>query len=261
MNKRTTTVMLIALLFSAVNLIGQQLIQYPAPSLTFKIKQMGGKNGAAVVYNPIKQLYYCAIAGNADYPLETFTTSGTQVYQARAYNDIRGLWWNPKEKALEGNCYSDGGIVSIGLTDQGYAGFGNRVIFAGAGYQPDDQACGILDTKGKEILYNNNGTVVGYNRKDGSSSGTYIFLSIPVDSEDINWTTMIYTGVKGMEIGLLDYMNQKVYLFSRKDGSHNGTVTLPSSATTYEVFNFSYANGYVFLFDQDARQWIGYRIF
>ena len=201
------------------------------------------------------------MAGNAEYPLETFDESGKNIYQAMAYSDMRGMWWNPKAKALEGNCYNDGGIVSIGLTANGHAGTGNKVLFPGSGHQPHEHAVGTIDSKGKEILYYDDGTVIGYNRKDGQSSGTYLFLSLPVNKEQLNWTTMIYTGVKNMEIGLLDIDKGKVYLFSRKDGSHNGTVNLPRSVTLYEGFNFSYANNYVFLFDQDARQWTGYRIF
>jgi hypothetical protein len=64
-----------------------------------------------------------------------------------------------------------------------------------------------------------------------------------------------------MELGVLDVAEKKVYLFNRKDGSHTGTVNLPSDATVKEGFNFSYANNYVFLFDQDDRKWIGYKIF
>jgi hypothetical protein len=261
MKTKNAILSLAVILFMAVNVMAQDLIQYPAPKLKFKIKQSGGKNGAAVAYNPEKQLYYCVMAGNADYPLETFYENGSQVYQASASNDMRGMWWNPKAKTLEGNCYSDGGIVSIGLTPDGFAGNGNRVIFAGSNYQPSEHACGVIDSKGKEILYYSDGMVTGYNRKDGKPSNTYVILSLPVDEEDINWTSLIYTGVKGMEFGVLDSYAGKVYLFDRKYGFLTGTVILPKSAAVYEAFNFSYANGYVFLFDQDEREWTGYRIF
>lgn len=239
----------------------QELIQYPAASLQLEMKGLGGKNGASVAYNPDNDLYYAVIAGNSTYPMETFSGSGKNLYSAEAYNDMRGLWWNPKDKALEGNCYADGGIISVGLMPNGWAGAGNKVIFAGSSHQPSEQAVGTFDPKKKEILYYNEGSIFGYARKDGAITSTYFFLSLPVDVTDINWTTLIFTGVKGKELGVLDYQLKKIYLFNRKDGTHAGTVNLPASVTTYDVFNFSYANGYVFLFDQEARKWVGYKIF
>lgn len=237
------------------------MIQFPAVSLELKIQGEGGRNGSAVAYNPSMGYYYAVMAGNAEYPLETFSANGTNVYQTQAYSDMRGLWWNAKNGTLEGNCYGDGGIVNIRLTDNGYAGGGNSQIFAGANFQPDAQSVGTFDPKKKEILYYHEGKVVGYGRKDGARTGTELYLALPADELDINWTTLIFTGVKGKELGLHDFQTNKVYLFSRKDGSHTGTVNLPTGVTTYEAFNFSYANGYVFLFDQATRKWIGYKIF
>lgn len=253
--------MAVAIILLPNFIIAQDLIQFPAPSLELSIEQSGGKNGASVAYNPDQQVYYCVIAGNATYPLETFDKNGRNVYQSKAYNDMRGIWWNSKTNALEGNCYLDGGIVSIGITDRGYAGTGNKVVFSGSDYQPNDQAVGTYDPKKKEILYYDEGRILGYSRKDGSPTDTYILLSLPVDNSDINWTTLLFTGKKKMELGVLDVYNKKVYLFDRKDGSHTGTVSLPSSATVYDAFNFSYANDYIFLFDQSSRKWIGYKIF
>jgi hypothetical protein len=260
MKSRRLIMLTLAVILASVTM-AQELIQYPASSLVLKIKERGGKNGAAVVYNPVARMYYCVMGGNAEYPLETYDENGKNIYQSMAYSDMRGMWWNPKEKALEGNCYNDGGIVSIGLTANGHAGKGNKVIFAGSGHQPHEHAVGTMDSKGKEILYYEDGRVIGYSRKDGQPSGTYLILSLPVSKDDLNWTTMIFTGVKNMEIGLLDVNAGKVYLFSKKDGSHTGTANLPRSVTLYDGFNFSYANNYVFLFDQDARQWVGYKIF
>jgi hypothetical protein len=239
----------------------QELIQYPVGTLKLVIQQYGGSNGTAVVFNPEEQFYYTVFAGNADYPLETFTRFGNNIYQANAGNDIRGMWWNPKAKALEANCYDDGGIISIGLTEEGYAGTSNTVIFDGADYQPNEHAVGVFDPVKKEILYYSDGFVMGYSRKSGKPTKTFIFLLLPVEVSDMNWSTLIYTGVKGMELGLLDYASKKVYLFDRSSGLQTGTVELPKTAVTYDRFNFSYANGNIFLFDQDERTWTGYRIF
>jgi hypothetical protein len=64
-----------------------------------------------------------------------------------------------------------------------------------------------------------------------------------------------------MDYGVLDVYEKKVYLFDKSTWDLSGTVKLPKTAVVYNRFNFSYANGNVFLFNQDTREWIGYRIF
>lgn len=244
----------------SLGLTAQDLISFPAPSMKFQMLGDGGRNGTAVVYNPEMNLYYGAMAGNADFPLETFSYKGENLFQSRTFNDMRGMWWNPREGTLEGNCYADGGIVSIGIDENGYAGTGNMVVFSGS-HQPWEHSCGTLDPKKKEILYYHQGYIYGYSRKDGTKTDTYLMLDLPADDGSINYSTLIFTAHKKMELGVLDVDAGKVYLFNRKDGSHTGTISLPSDAQLYEGFNFAYANDHIFLFDQDTRSWTGYRVF
>jgi len=238
-----------------------QLIDHPAPSLKLQIQQSSGTNGSSVAYNPNKQMYYAVIAGNTEYPLETFDEFGNALYKGIASNDLRGIWWNNKEKALEGNCYADGGIIKIGLNGRGHASEGNSTIFSGANHQPNDHACGTYYNKKKEILYYMNGMVRGYKRSTGEPGKTKVYLALPTDQININQYELIFTGQKKMELGVLDYVNKKIYLFSLKGGTHTGTVVLPSNAPAGDSFWFSYANNYAFLYDVDARAWVGYRIF
>ena len=56
MKIKRITGLICALLFPAIAGIAQDLIQYPAPGLELIMEQSGGKNGAAVTYNP--DLYY-----------------------------------------------------------------------------------------------------------------------------------------------------------------------------------------------------------
>jgi hypothetical protein len=248
------------IVFVSSQLFSQQFFSKPKSALKLTIQSEGGSNGAAVVYNPVKQIYYAVFAGNADYPLETFDQSGGLLSTSQAGNDMRGMWWNPKNGKLEGNCYSDGGIVAIDLDDQGYPYFANEVIFDGADHQPTEHSCGVFDPVKKEILYYSEGAVVGYSRKSGKPSKTYIPLALSVPLENINWSSMIYTGVKDKEIGILDEVSKKVYIFN-KSGNQTATVQLPAEAPVNQAFNFSYANGLLFLFDKDSRVWTGYRIF
>lgn len=236
-----------------------QLIDHPKASLTLKIEQSSGTNGAAVAYNPVSELYYCVMAGNASYPLEVFDKNGNGVYQTNAGVDMRGIWWNPKTKTLEGNGYGESGIVSFAMDENDYPSLGIQTVFPGGDHQADAQSVGTFDSKKNLIMYYNQGVLYSYKRSNGQLAKKTI-LNNPSEN-NTNAYTVVYTGVKKMEVGLLDYTNNKVLLFNSKTGHQTATIHLPNSATTNHAFRFSYANKYVLLYDTDSRSWTGYKIF
>jgi len=247
------------LLFLSTSALGQ-LLDQPKASLTLQMSQPSGTNGCAVVYNPTAGLYYACIAGNSSFPLEAFSTSGANVYQTEAGSDVRGMWWNPKTKQLEANCYGEIGIVGMNLDGMGYPSLGNSSIFSGGDHQPDVNSCGAYDGK-KLIWYFDGSQFLSYSRKSGNSAGRLSITSNVPSVDDVNYTSVIYTGVKTMELGILDYANNRILLVNKKSGAVTGTVMLPNSAVTNSAFRFSYANKHVFLFDIDSRTWTGYQIF
>lgn len=248
-------------LMAPMFMFGQKAINATDQFIIFEIQGSSGTNGSAVAYHPQHELYYASIAGNASYPLEAFNEMGNFKYTESAGSDLRGIWYNKKAKALQANCYNDGGIISINVSENGAPTGKNEVIFDGENHQPDENAVGTIDPKAKEIIYFTKGYVRGYSLKTGLSGKTYIKLKAPVESGNLNSTTVIYTGQKKMEYGLLDFEKKKVYLFDKKTGEHTASVILPSNAVTFKRFRFSYANGYVFLFDAGKRVWTGYKAF
>lgn len=230
----------------------------PQQSLTFAFTEGGGANGIAVAYSPSKKIYYCGIAGNADFPLEAFL-NGKSIYKGKMGFDSRGLWYDEKENALEGNAYEGSGIYSIELDDRGMPEEAAEYEYPGG--QPADQCVGVPDRATGEVLYFNldDGTVTRYKMKTGKKGKSLTLKNCPTDFENIN-SAMIYTGQKKYEIGLYDFVEAKLYFFDKK-GNYTATSTLDTDAPYNESFNFSYANGYVFMFDTDMREWIGYKIF
>ena len=247
------------LLFVSTSALGQ-LLDQPKASLTLEMSQPSGTNGCAVVYNPTAGLYYACIAGNSSFPLEVFSTSGANVYQTEAGSDVRGMWWNAKTKQLEANCYGDYGIVGMSLDGMGYPSLGNSSILAGGDHQPDVNSCGAYDGK-KLIWYFDGSQLLSYSRKTGNPVGRLSITSNAPSIDDVNYTSVIYTGVKTMELGILDHAHNRVLLVNKKTGEVTGTVTLPYGAVTNSAFRFAYANKHVFLFDIDSRIWTGYQIF
>lgn len=231
----------------------------PKATLTFTIKQEDGSNGAGVAYNPKKKIYYCAMAGNASFPLEAFS-NGINIYEGITGFDARGLWYNEKDNTLEGNTYNNEGIYAINLDDKGVpTGFAEYKFPTG---HSDGNAVGTYDAATGTVLYFDNatGTVTRYKRTTGKLSGSPVALKkCPVAFTDLN-SAMIYTGEKGYEIGVYDFVGANIYFFDKK-GNYTAMSSLGSDAPYNEMFNFSYANGYVFLFDKDMKEWWGYQVF
>lgn len=249
-----TTIVLGLILNS--NALYAEIIDHPKASLTLHFEQKSGTNASSVTFNPKTNLYYAAFAGNSSYPLEVFDIEGKNIYQTSTGVDIRGLWWNKKSKSLEANCYSDGGIVSFPLNKQGFPSIGAQTLFEGVDHQPSANSCGVYDSKKKQTLYYKFGNIYKYAKGNKVST-----LNLPIKNKDnINAQCMIYTGKKSMEIGLLDYVNKEVYLYNSKTGKKTAKITLPSDAITYSAFRFAFANNYVFLYDSDSRNWVGYQI-
>jgi len=245
----------------SIPLAAQNVIDYPTASLVLQLPPGGGKNGTAVAYNPEKEIYYTAFAGNPEFPIHTFSKEGNLLAESRVGNDIRGLWWNPKSESLEGNGYGDIGWVRIGLDANGIPNQGNRTLVEGP-IQPLEQAVGALDTRGKEVLFlQEEAQVKGYRLKDGKPTKTEISLQLPQEANRYNKTTLVYTGKKNRELGVLDADLELVYLFRLKDGILSESITLPRGSVKEYQFNFSFANDHIFLFDPRERRWTGYRIF
>lgn len=250
---------LVALLFIlGPSVLLAQIIERPKASLELCFQSESGTNGSAVTYDPNSGNYFALIAGNSSFPLEVFNRAGNSIYQTECGTDMRGLWWNPKSKQLEGNGYGSEGIVGINLDEQGFPSVGNSTIFSGADYQPESNSCGVFDGK-KYVWYYSDGSFLMYTRKSGEKTKSIGVTGIS-SLQTINSTSMIYTGIKGMELGLLDYQSKKVLLFNKKTGSLSATIELPTSAITHYSFRFAYANKHVLLYDVDTRCWSGYQI-
>lgn len=229
------------------------------PGLTLTHVSTNCLNNSGVAFNPIDQLYYACRAGNTGFPLETWDAVGTPLYQTTTGFDYRGMWWNPTLSQMEANGYSSYGIWSANLNASGYALNTGTNIFSAN--QPNSQSCGDLDYDDYEIIYYYNGGVYRFNRVNNAFLGTTVLTGMPVATSNLNWTTVFYTGCLGMEYGVLDYVNKRVYLFNKATGAYTGMSQLPAAAVTSNGFRCSWANGMLWLFDLSSRTWTSYDIF
>lgn len=216
-------------------------------------------NCSGVAFNPVMGRYYAVRAGNPAFPLETWTSSGTQLYTTSAGFDWRGMWWNPNTNQLEGNGFFNTGLWRADLNGSGYALNTGAQIFTGMA-QPDAQSCGDYDYVANEVIYYFSGRIYRYSRATNAALGNYALTGCPVAFSNINSTTVVYTGCPGKEIGILNYVNKRIYLFDKSNGAYVGTSQLPNTAVTSSSFRFSYANGLAWLFDLGTGNWYSYRV-
>jgi hypothetical protein len=236
--------------------------------LEIKIPE-GGANGAAVVYHLKEKLYYAAQAGNESFPLVIFEENGTIVSPSEQATriDIRGLWYNPKTKAIGGNGYQQFGWFTYDLDKKGMVDGIN--VFKKGRYQPDDHSPGVLNTDDNEVLFLDGLNIVCYTT-DGEEKRKTIQLYIGKKSatdagtgsnftDNYNTRSLIYTGREGAEIGLLNVAQKQVELYNIKTGYMNRIVKLPLTFTPEAFFNFSYCNETYWVFNKATRIWQGFR--
>lgn len=234
--------------------------------------EMPGKRGASVAWHPTQKKYYAAFAGNTEYPMAVFDQKGKRLStdDQTAMLDTRGLWYNPAKKLICGNTYSDVGWFSYAVDPKGIP-TDFTLTYEGMN-QPDGQSVGTYNPTNKQVLFLFMRQVYIYNDdaelQDSLMIQWGLKKSDPLEDhdednemtpEDYNYTSLIYTGVKGQELGFLNTANKQVELYDAKTGFLARTITFPESAIVEPSFNFAFANGTYWLFDMEARKWVGYK--
>lgn len=248
---------LFILFFVAVNLCTAyaQTTKQLAQVLTLQMPEGNGSNGAAVAWHEKNSSYYAAFAGNAEFPIAQFDAKGKLLSEADTKFDVRGLWYNANAANIEGNAFAGEGIFSLILSNKGEVENARALLMSSNA--PFDNACAVFDAKKKQILFFDGQGVVRYNEKT-EQIGKILNLQKD-ENNDYNSTSLIYTGIKKAEIGLLNVTKKRIEFFDAKKGKLNAVWNLPESAVIEDMFNFAYANGIVWLFDKENRTWVGYR--
>lgn len=243
--------------------------------LQLKMTSDKGANGGNVAWHPVQKKYYAAISGNAAHQMGIYDVKGNMVSKPEQQTlfDVRGLWYNPATHTLQANGYKKNGWVEYTLDDKGIP-VSVKPLFEGS-HQPDDQSVGAFDPKTNLVYFfdNTNLGLSAYNVKDGNFVNTIdIFLNIKskeqkdttIDTnedlkENYNLSSVIFTGIKNQEIGLLSFFNKRIELYNLSTGMLTQVLNLPADAPVTDFLNFSYANDTYWLFDNKARIWKGYK--
>jgi hypothetical protein len=233
---------------------------------------MPGTRGASVAWHPLFKKYYAVMAGNASYPLAVFDANGKRISDDDlvALIDTRGLWYDPITKKICGNAYSNYGWFYYNLNATGIVtGYDNLLDSM---HQPDDQSVAAYNSKTKQVLflygselytYETNGTQmkknilhIGRTKKQGASGDEDATMT-PVGYN----TSLVYTGIIGQEIGLLNTEKKTVELYDIQSGFLTSTIALPTNVVLDpdNSFCFAFANSTYWFFNIAKRTWVGYK--
>ncbi|MES2589624.1 MAG: hypothetical protein V4622_11645 [Bacteroidota bacterium] len=237
--------------------VAQAPIQNPVQDISLVIESSDGNNGLGVAFNPEKNIYYSVFAGNMHYPIEVHNTTGKSIFSAEIGGDLRGFWYNPAQKCLEGILYNNEGSGKFYLDNSGFPLQINSESFA-YGMEANDVAC---FNKGKVYILGSGGISVF---KAGKKKSKLIKNTDLYSNYDMyNTRSIFHTGIKGYELGVFNHADSKVVLINEKTGKTVSeiAISLDGYYEGIENFNISYANNHIFFFNKENREWNGYKIF
>jgi len=231
-----------------------------------------GSNGATVAWHPVQGKYYAAMAGNTNYPLAIFNSSGKRLSSDNMATmaDVRGLWYNPIKKTICGNGYGNTGWFQYVLDPKG-AVLDIKTDIPEM-VQPNSQAVGVLNIKSNEVMFLDANRVALYSNVGSFNKHINLHFGLtqkddigeefePADEtpDGYNYTTAIYTGLKGAEIGVLNTDKKQIELYDFNKGFLTTILTLPESQTVYPSFAFAFSNGMYWLYNKVSRTWTSYK--
>jgi hypothetical protein len=245
----------LALVWSGFSAFAQAPKNTAAKQSTYTFESSDGNNASAVVWVPEHNIYLTAIAGNAEFPLEGFRSTGNNVFSEMTHLDLRGMWYDAKKDHLYANAAGEDGWYKVALGEKGRPSGEWEQVCAGQN-QPDFQS--VLTSTGKLVVGYADGMFYFYNAKNGKFKKEAELSGYA--SSGFNNTTVCYTGNAKFPLALLDATERRIVYYDMK-GASVGSTNLPGDAVTSEMFRYAFANGLAWLYDGDTRTWTSYKVF
>ncbi|MBK7690197.1 MAG: hypothetical protein IPJ31_03440 [Bacteroidetes bacterium] len=267
--KKIISLIVILCLLHATNLVHAQGVL--KKTMEIKVAREGGANGAGVVWHPKLKKYYLGMAGNEIYPLLVTDASGKILSDVtlECMVDLRGFWYNPKVNAVQCNGYDSYGWRQYELDSKGIP-TGTKILYDGLN-QPDANSVGAYDPSSNKVYFlsaENNMEFSVYLMSTGmfdqtmklhlQNTSSNELNDQPGLSDEYNSTTAIYTGLPNKQFLLLNIDKERVEFYNVK-GFMTGYKQFPPNTKLEDRFNFSFANGLVWIFNKESRIWTAFK--
>lgn len=244
-------------------------------TMTLQLPTDPGARASSIAWHPTLKRYYAPKSGNASYSMGIFDPKGNLVSPPGLQTDfdIRGFWYNPKLKTFCANGYNDLGWITYKIDKDGIpTGVIHDVEYMN---QPDVHSVGSFDAKNNYVYFLKGQWVIAYNaskfdevkkirlyinaknEKDADIWGA--LYDANTTPEDVNYTTIIYTGIPKAEFALLNVDEKTIDYYDLNTGYMTKSSKLPADAPAETMLCFSYANDIFWLFDISNKIWHGYK--
>jgi hypothetical protein len=272
------TIFLGLLLFFSFAALNGQTVRNLSKKLELQMPAGSGTRGASVAWHPSEKKFYASFAGNASFPMAVFTAEGRRISGEglTAQIDTRGLWYNTASQKLFANGYNESGWARYSIDLKGTPE--TVYAFKTGMHQPSAQSVGTYCEANDEIWFLKGTTIWTYDPVNAEETFEDVLLFPGITktfaeqnpaaldrvgdelSEDYNYTSVIYTKIPGAEAGLLNLSKKQVELYDMKTGYLTQVLKLPADVPVlHALFDFAYANGYLWIFDEETRKWVGYK--
>lgn len=215
-----------------------------------------GTNGIAVVYLPHLKQYVSGYGGNENFPLAYFNLNNPEPVgeEMRVTGiDLRTLF--TKEKKLYGISNVGPGLYQL------FDGYDTMPVRIQDELPLIGQKTGAYDPKNDAIIYLKEGMFAMLSLKKPNQLQDIVRWNSNYDKADYNNTTVVIKpGKKITHAGVLNVSKNTVEWYNLKNGNMEEEWQLPTDAPVKNWFNFSFANGMIWLFDTDAKTWKGYAL-
>jgi hypothetical protein len=212
----------------------------------------------AIGYNPTFSQYYGGTGGNASFTGMVWDATGARVNTTTPINvDARSYYYNGNTGDIElvtFNAVAGGaglGLYQMGLDGSGFfTGTNTQLLPSLPGLNGAQTMPAYDGARNRFYSRSTDGTVNIVNRSDGALAGT-INLDLGSAGNPTLQSQFIGYDADVDVLITLDSDNVRAVVFGL-DGSFLGTSQLANFSPTQQNFNAGYANGQIFVFDDDV---------
>lgn len=219
-------------------------------------KTTGGM-GVAVVWNKALKRYYAVVSGTGERWLYLYDEFGNSVKNPyKLPFDPGSLWLEGNGKILKSYASGMEGLYAIHLRD-GMPAFAENIFYSL--HNPIAIGNGAWAAKHRELWYYHDKTIFRYKTRHAHHRSP-LHLDIEDFENEINSMGLVYTGIRHCEIGLYDRGQNRILLYSARNGKCRQILQIQDENGPKPLCgDFAYANGYFWLFNREAGIWHGYR--
>jgi hypothetical protein len=223
-------------------------------------------DGACVTWHPVQKKYYAGMIGGPNELMRIFNEKGELVDSCTTLANLRGLWYNPIKKMLEGNAIEHTGWFNYQLNKKGVP---EKIVpvftRAAVGHEQSVGAYLNIDSLGTvAFLFD-----ISVHFFDAAEGVFISAVTLPelygeptYEKNEAGLTHTAYvvlaTGMPEAELAFINVYKRRIDFIKLGKG-YSHSLTIPQQQPVYGAFNTAFANGILWMYDQQKKVWNGYQ--